>query len=165
MLDKIKSISEEIKAAEANSHEELEAFRIRYISRKSVVGELFLELKDVALENRRTIGQALNELKDAAQDKFKELITLLEEKAVDHSTDHIDLTLPPSYSLGARHPLSVTRARIIEIFQRIGFNISEGPEIEDDWHNFGALNFPEDHPAREMQDTFFIYKSDKKNRW
>jgi phenylalanyl-tRNA synthetase alpha chain len=161
MLDKVKAISEEIKAAEAHNQEELEGFRIRYISKKSVIGDLFLELKTVAPENRRTMGQALNELKDAAQNKFKELISRLEEQAVDNTAQHIDLTLPPSVALGARHPLSITRARIVEIFQRMGFNLSEGPEIEDDWHNFSALNFPEDHPAREMQDTFFIYKSDK----
>lgn len=164
MLEKVRAISEEIKAANARTQEELEAYRIRYISRKSVVGDLFLELKDVAPENRRTMGQALNELKDAAQEKFKLLIAQLEEQDEDNDSDHIDLTLPPAISLGARHPLSITRTRIVEIFQRMGFNLSEGPEIEDDWHNFSALNFPEDHPAREMQDTFFIYKTDKNNK-
>lgn len=159
MLDKIREITEELNSVDVQNQEDLENFRIRYISRKSVIGDLFLELKNVAPEDRRSMGSALNELKDTAQSKFKILIQKLEEGSASGISDHIDLTLPPVVSIGSRHPLSITRARIIEIFQRIGFNLSDGPEIETDWYNFSALNFPEDHPAREMQDTFFIYKS------
>ncbi|CAN5138852.1 phenylalanine--tRNA ligase subunit alpha [soil metagenome] len=159
MLDKIKELAEEIHSADVRNQEELECFRIRYISRKSIIGDLFMKLKNVAPEDRRSVGQALNELKDAAQSKFKNLIQKLESDSSSGTIDHIDLTLPPVVSIGSRHPLSITRARIFEIFQRIGFNLSDGPEIETDWYNFSALNFPEDHPAREMQDTFFLYKS------
>lgn len=162
MKEKVQEILEKIRSATAKNQEELEHYRMRFISRKSVIGDLFLEMKNVAAEDRKKMGQALNELKDAAQNKFQELIADIETSSSTVSEEHIDLSLPPIATIGTRHPLSITRARIIEIFQRIGFNLSEGPEIEDDWHNFSALNFPEDHPAREMQDTFFIHKAASK---
>ncbi len=160
MKEKVEELKNEIASFVAKNHDELEAFRMKFISRKSVVGDLFNEMKNVAPEERRAFGAILNDLKNAAQDKFKELIASLEETDGALDEHAIDPTLPPvPDQLGSIHPLTITKARIIEIFKRIGFNVSEGPEIEDDWHNFTALNFPENHPAREMQDTFFIEKS------
>lgn len=160
MIEKANKIKQDIVNAVAKSQDELEQFRIKFISKKSVVGELFAELKNVPADQKREMGVKLNELKQAAQSKFKELISQLDQSgANDHSTE-MDLTLPPvNNRTGSIHPITATRNRIVEIFERIGFNVSEGPEIEDDWHNFTALNFPENHPAREMQDTFFIEKN------
>lgn len=159
MLEKVDQISKEINEASISSAEELEAFRLKYISRKSVIGELFEQFKNVAPEERKTYGSRLNQLKQQAQDKFKELVSALENQNAETSSAGIDLTLPPGDSeAGTIHPLTSTRRKIIEIFARLGFNVADGPEIEDDWHNFTALNFPPNHPAREMQDTFFIEK-------
>ncbi|WP_114748324.1 phenylalanine--tRNA ligase subunit alpha [Pleomorphovibrio marinus] len=158
--DKIDQISKEIESASASNKEELEAYRMRYISKKSVVGELFAAMKDIAAEEKKSYGQQVNEVKQLAAAKFKELIDQVNQQENQNRGLDIDLTLPPTQvPLGGIHPLTATRHRIIEIFERIGFNLSEGPEIEDDWHNFTALNFPENHPAREMQDTFFIEKN------
>lgn len=155
-IDKIK---EEIAAAIANNADELEAYRVRFISKKSVIGELFGQMKNVAPEERKAFGQKINALKDLAQEKFKELIAHLEEGQDVANKAPIDLTLPSvKAKAGSLHPITITRNRILEIFEKIGFNVSDGPEIEDDWHNFTALNFPPNHPAREMQDTFFIEK-------
>lgn len=160
MREKVEELKREIATFVAKNQEELEKFRMRFISRKSVVGELFNEMKNVAPEERRAFGALLNDLKNGAENKFKELIASLENADSSLDEDTIDPTLPPiPDQLGSIHPLTITKARIIEIFKRIGFNVSEGPEIEDDWHNFSALNFPENHPAREMQDTFFIEKN------
>jgi len=157
MSDKIAAFKAEINEAKASNQEELEAYRLRFISRKSVLGELFGDIKNIAPENKKAYGQAVNEVKQLAEQKFKELINALETTSgAESSKAPIDLTLPPLDSLGSMHPLTIIHNRIIEIFQKIGFNVSEGPEIEDDFHNFTALNFPENHPAREMQDTFFI---------
>jgi len=160
MKEKVEELLKEIQSFDANDQNELEQFRLRFISRKSVVGDLFQEMKNVPPEERKQFGVLLNDLKNAAQTKFKELISSLESGGdTSFAVDVIDPTLPPpADKLGGIHPLSITKARMIEIFKRIGFNVSEGPEIEDDWHNFTALNFPENHPAREMQDTFFIEK-------
>lgn len=158
--DKIKQILAEISAATVTSTDELEAYRMRFISKKSVVGELFAMMRDVPNEEKKDFGQLINGVKQAAEDKFQELIQSLNQGSKKRNTEGLDLTLPPSnLAIGGIHPLTATRQRIIEIFERIGFNLSEGPEIEDDWHNFTALNFPENHPAREMQDTFFIEKN------
>ncbi|MEP1086655.1 phenylalanine--tRNA ligase subunit alpha [Algoriphagus sp.] len=158
--EKIEAIKAAIAAADANSPEELEAYRMEYISKKSVVGELFAGMGKVPNEEKRAYGQLVNGVKQLAEEKFQELIEKVAQRTKKSKTADIDLTLPPSnQSLGGIHPLTATRQRIIEIFERIGFNLSEGPEIEDDWHNFTALNFPENHPAREMQDTFFIQKN------
>lgn len=160
MSDKITAFKKEIQEAVANTQDELEAFRIRFISRKSVLGELFHEIKNVAPEDRKSYGQLVNEVKQLAEDKFKMLIAQLEDAGpATKSGAPIDLSLPPIAELGSLHPLTIIHNRIIEIFQKIGFNVSEGPEIEDDFHNFTALNFPENHPAREMQDTFFIERN------
>ncbi len=159
MKEKVEALKAEISKYIAATHDELEEFRLKFTSRKSVVGDLFAEMKSVAQEDRKEMGRLLNELKNHAQDKFKELIASLEKTKEENSEAPIDLTLPSiPDTLGSLHPLSITKKRILEIFERIGFNVSTGPEIEDDWHNFTALNFPENHPAREMQDTFFIEK-------
>ncbi len=160
MNEKIEALLEEINQYQAASDEALEEYRMRFISRKSVVGDLFGEMKDVAPEQRKAMGVKLNELKNTAQEKFKQLIAQLEQYKATKGTQAVpDLTLPPiPDTLGAMHPLTQVRNRIVSIFERMGFNVAEGPEIEDDWHNFTALNFPLNHPAREMQDTFFIEK-------
>jgi phenylalanyl-tRNA synthetase alpha chain len=159
MSSNMQAIKEEIAQYRVSNEEELEAYRQRFIGRKSILGELFAEMRNVPAEERKAYGQQINELKEAATTKFKELIESLEEKKSAGQEKHPDLTLPAQPdTTGAVHPLSATRAEIIRIFERVGFNVSEGPEIEDDWHNFTALNFPENHPAREMQDTFFVEK-------
>jgi len=158
--EKIDAIKAAIASADANNPEELEAYRMEYISKKSVVGALFAEMGKIPKEEKRAYGQLVNGVKQLAEEKFQELIEKVNSANKKSKSANIDLTLPPSnQDIGGIHPLTATRQRIIEIFERIGFNLSEGPEIEDDWHNFTALNFPENHPAREMQDTFFIEKN------
>ncbi len=160
LQEQVNAYKEEIAQATAADHEALEAYKQRFIGRKSVIAALFGQLRNAAPDERKALGQTLNQLKEVAQDRFQELITELEQSAATTSNTSIDLTLPPRPNRqGSIHPISAVRARIIEIFSRIGFNVSEGPEIEDDWHNFTALNFPPNHPAREMQDTFFIEKN------
>ncbi len=160
MKEKVLALIAEISSFTVANNDDLERFRMQFISRKSVVGDLFNEMKNVAPEDRKAMGVLLNELKDCAQNKFTELISSLEKLNTQEGAASVDLTLPPLQdTLGSLHPLTLTKRRIIEIFERIGFNVSYGPEIEDDWHNFTALNFPENHPAREMQDTFFIEKN------
>jgi phenylalanyl-tRNA synthetase alpha chain len=159
MEERIKSLINEVNEFAGNGKQAIENFRMKFISRKGVVSELFEELKRVPSEQKKTVGKILNQLKQAAEAKLAELTEKLE--AAPQSGTDIDLTLPPiSNQIGNLHPLTLTRYRIIEIFERLGFNVADGPEIEDDWHNFSALNFPENHPAREMQDTFFIEKKD-----
>ncbi|MGY6558668.1 MAG: phenylalanine--tRNA ligase subunit alpha [Nitritalea sp.] len=158
--EKIEEVKAAIAAATAKDAQELEAYRMRFISKKSVVGELFATMRTVPNEEKKAYGQLINEVKEAAEVKFKALIEELEAGNSGAKQAAFDLTLPPVLTpSGAVHPLTATRRKIISIFERIGFNLSEGPEIEDDWHNFSALNFPENHPAREMQDTFFIEKN------
>lgn len=157
MLEKIKNLVEETQKFKAETKEELEALRIKYLSKKGQISELFSEFKNVPNEQKREIGQKLNELKNKAQEKIADLRQTIENKS-DTATN-IDLSLPPdSIPVGSRHPLTLVQNQIIDIFMRLGFSISEGPEIEDDWHVFSALNFPPEHPARDMQDTFFIEK-------
>src|SRR6185436_13827242 len=152
MEDRIKKLLEEVSSFTASSKEAVENFRIKYISRKGSITELFEELKKVSVEEKKKIGKVLNELKQSAEAKLTALQESLENE--QSSTTEIDLTLPSiPNKLGSLHPLTLTKNRIIEIFERLGFNVADGPEIEDDWHNFTALNFPENHPAREMQDT------------
>ena len=159
MLDQVKALIEELKSVQVSNKEDLEIFRIKYISRKGVVSELFQGLKDAQPEDRRELGKILNDLKKQAETKFKEHIASLENQSHRDHAQIMDLTLPPGgVNLGGIHPLSAIWERVVEIFGRLGFNVSDGPEIEDDWHNFTALNFPPNHPAREMQDTFFIEK-------
>ncbi|GGZ23046.1 phenylalanine--tRNA ligase alpha subunit [Echinicola pacifica] len=158
--DKIEAIKGQIAAADANSADELEAYRMQYISKKSVVADLFVAMKDIPNDQKKAYGQLVNAVKQAADAKFKELIEKVNSGDRSAKSADIDLTLPPTnQTVGGLHPLTSVKQRIIEIFERIGFNLSEGPEIEDDWHNFTALNFPINHPAREMQDTFFIEKN------
>ncbi len=160
MKEKVEALKKEIANFSVSSNDELEQFRLKFISRKSVIGELFNELRNVPAADRKNAGMMLNDLKNVAQEKFRELIDTLEHAQQQKvGEDVFDLTLPPvPETLGSLHPLTITRRQILDIFKRIGFNVTEGPEIEDDWHNFTALNFPENHPAREMQDTFFIEK-------
>ncbi|HEY0030767.1 MAG TPA: phenylalanine--tRNA ligase subunit alpha [Bacteroidia bacterium] len=156
MKDRIEELLTEIDAFTASSKEHVEEFRIKILSKKGRVTELFDDFKSVAPELRKEIGQKLNELKNKAQDKINELKEKFESKD-DNSNPDIDLTLPEEpVAVGSRHPLSLVRNQIVDIFARIGFTVSDGPEIEDDWHNFTALNTPADHPARDMQDTFYI---------
>jgi phenylalanyl-tRNA synthetase alpha chain len=162
LLEKIQSIAGEINAFSASNDNEIELFRLKYISRKGAMNTLFDDFKNIPNNEKKAIGQALNNLKDQAQSKFQELISKLKEQEGKSGTSDLDLSLPPvQNTLGTVHPLTSVKLQIIKIFERIGFNVSEGPEIEDDWHNFTALNFPHNHPAREMQDTFFIEKPSK----
>jgi phenylalanyl-tRNA synthetase alpha chain len=160
MQSKIQNLLHEVKDFKAKTKQDLESFRLKFISKKGVLSELFEELKQIPAEQKKQAGKILNELKQAAESKFNDLNQLL-ESSPEKVTD-IDLSLPPvPDKVGNLHPLLLTRYRIIEIFERLGFNVADGPEIEDDWHNFSALNFPPNHPAREMQDTFFVEKSNK----
>lgn len=155
MIDRIKTLLKEVEELKANNAEELEALRIKYLSKKGEISALMNDFRNVAAEQKREVGQYLNELKVAAQDKIN---SLKEEFSNTGNVDNdIDLSRT-SYpiSLGTRHPISIVKKEICDIFARLGFSIAEGPEIEDDWHVFSSLNFAEDHPARDMQDTFFI---------
>ena len=160
MNDKINYIKQEILSKEIIDLKQLEAFRIEYLGTKGIIKSLFNDLKSVPNEQKREVGQLLNELRVITETKFNDLKSGFESGS---SNDHsIDTSRPgDSNESGARHPLSIVRSEIIEIFSRIGYTVSEGPEIEDDWHNFSALNFPPEHPARDMQDTFFIEKGEK----
>ncbi|WP_375241746.1 phenylalanine--tRNA ligase subunit alpha [Lacinutrix sp.] len=156
MIDKIKELIAEAESFKAQSKEEVEAFRIKYLGKKGLLNDYFSEFKNVANEHKKEFGQVINQLKNTAQDKVNALKEELENTTEEAKTVN-DLSRPAEpISLGARHPISIVKNEIIDIFSRIGFNVSEGPEIEDDWHNFTALNLPEYHPARDMQDTFFI---------
>jgi phenylalanyl-tRNA synthetase alpha chain len=167
MKEKIDQLLQEIQAFTTDNTEKLEQFRIHYLSRKGEIPLLFEAFKTVPPEARKTIGQALNVLKTITQDKYNLIKAELSEKEMNVTGAAIDLTRPVDLQdLGARHPLSIVRRQILDIFARIGYTVAEGPEIEDDWHNFSALNFPEEHPARDMQDTFFINdpEADASNR-
>lgn len=155
LTDKIQSLLGEVADLQAADAKALEELRIKYLSKKGVINGLMGEFRDVALESKREIGMKLNELKTALQDKLNELREGLATKEDDHSD--LDLTRTPyPIAMGTRHPLSIVKNEIIDIFSRLGFSIADGPEVEDDWHVFSSLNFPEDHPARDMQDTFFV---------
>ncbi len=157
MKNKIGNYIQEVNSFSADNLQELEDFRVKFLSKKGIIPALFGEFKTVPPEERKEMGQLINELKITVQKKIVNLREKLE--ASSHKEKQLyDLTLPVNDNLGGRHPLSIVRNEIIEIFSRIGFSVSEGPEIEDDFHNFTALNFPEEHPARDMQDTFFIEK-------
>jgi len=156
MIDKIKELIEEAESFSAQSMDEIEAFRIKYLGKKGLLNDYFAEFKNVANEQKKEFGQAINKLKTTAQEKVNTLKEELEGQD-DTQGSFGDLTRPGEpIEIGSRHPISIVKNQIIDIFSRIGFNVSEGPEIEDDWHNFTALNLPEYHPARDMQDTFFI---------
>lgn len=153
MEQRIEQLLQEIEQFPADA----EQFRLKYLSRKGILSELFEALKHLPAEQKKEVGKQLNRLKQVAEQKWEELKTRTDQQ--ETTIDIPDLTLPPvRHKIGNLHPLTLTRLRIIEIFERLGFSVADGPEIEDDWHNFTALNFPENHPAREMQDTFFIEK-------
>jgi len=155
MLDKIESLIGEIKNLHAKTAADAEALRIKYLSKKGSVSALFDEFKQVSPEMKREVGKKLNELKTLATERINELKENFAEQ--QNNATGTDLSMPgTSYVCGGRHPLSVVKNDIIEIFSRLGFTVAEGPEVEDDWHVFTALNFPLEHPARDMQDTFFI---------
>lgn len=159
MKEKIASLTEQIQIASIATAEEAENFRIQFLGSKGIIKNLFNDLKDVPNDQKKDVGQLMNGLRQLAQDKLDQAKLSLDDQTQQHQG--IDLTRPgSSTATGSRHPLSLVRSEIIEIFNRIGFTVSEGPEIEDDWHNFSALNFPPEHPARDMQDTFFIQKGD-----
>ncbi len=159
MLEKVKELEEKLQAYTIENEEQLEEFRLGFI--KKEIPALMGAIREVPNEQRKDFGIAVNALKEKAQAKFKSIQSDLQRAQMEEAQQvNTDLTLPivPN-SLGTLHPLRIVRQRILEIFARIGFNVSDGPEIEDDWHNFTALNFPPNHPAREMQDTFFIEKN------
>jgi phenylalanyl-tRNA synthetase alpha chain len=157
MLNKIKVLQDEISTITATNKEEAEELRIKYLSKKGLISQLFDEFKNVPVDQKKATGAVLNELKNQASEKINSLKDNFETNR--SGADGLDLTLPgESIKMGSRHPLSIVRNDIISIFSRLGFVVSEGPEIEDDWHVFSALNFPPEHPARDMQDTFFIEK-------
>lgn len=155
MIDKINKLLAEVEVLKASKAEEIEALRLKYLSKKGEISELMNDFRNVAAEQKREVGMLLNQLKEKAQDKINELKDSLENnQSIDESIDLTRTAAP--IKLGTRHPLSIVKKEISDIFGRLGFTIAEGPEIEDDWHVFSALNFAEDHPARDMQDTFFI---------
>jgi phenylalanyl-tRNA synthetase alpha chain len=157
MLEKIKALQQEIDEAKASSLEEVDELRIKYISKKGEINKLFADFKNVPNEQKKEVGKAINDLKNFALEKINSLRDSFQQH--DAGEPGMDLTRPGEpMKLGTRHPLSVVKNEIINIFGRLGFTVAEGPEIEDDWHVFSALNFPPEHPARDMQDTFFIEK-------
>ncbi|WP_264535445.1 phenylalanine--tRNA ligase subunit alpha [Flavobacterium sp. N1736] len=156
MIDKIKQHIEEAKAFNEKNKESLEQFRIKYLGSKGLLKELFTEFKNIPNDQKKDFGQVINTLKAVAEEKVREIQEELESKE-EVKGIFGDLTRSSEpVIIGSRHPISIVKNQIIDIFANIGFNVSEGPEIEDDWHNFTALNLPEYHPARDMQDTFFI---------
>lgn len=156
MIDKIKEYIAEADSFQTDNSATLEQFRIKYLGSKGLLKELFAEFKNVPNDQKKDFGQVINTLKMVAEEKVKTIQVSLESK-VENIGIYGDLTRPSELiAIGSRHPISLVKNQIIDIFSTIGFNVSEGPEIEDDWHNFTALNLPEYHPARDMQDTFFI---------
>ena len=156
MIEQLQQYKEDLEKVEVTSAEEVEQLRIKFLGQKGVLKELFGAFKSVPNEQKKEFGKQLNELKNLAQEKILELKSSVSDQGSEEGSID-DLTLPGNYKeLGARHPISLVRQEIIDIFAGIGFSISEGPEVEDDWHNFTAINFPEEHPARDMQDTFFV---------
>lgn len=163
LQDQITQYTAEINAFDTTSADELEQFRIRFLGTKGIIKDIFDEFKAVSPEEKRTLGKVLNEFKQLAEAKYQALNELTENSKQKADSSQLDMTLPgEGFEVGARHPLALVRREIVEIFNKLGFIVAEGPEIEDDWHNFSALNFPEEHPARDMQDTFFIKKGGEK---
>jgi len=160
IFDQIYDVLREIEAAEPTNLEELEQFRIQYLGTKNVIKPLMGEIKNVPNDRKKEFGQLLNKTKETAEEKFNALKEQLEATAESTQVSTLDLTAPGEpLALGARHPIAVTWNRIVSIFERIGFVVADGPEIETDWYNFTAMNTPEDHPARDMQDTFYVKDS------
>jgi phenylalanyl-tRNA synthetase alpha chain len=158
LLKQIEDHKKVIAAFSASDEKQVEEFRIKYLGTKGIVKSIMGEMKQVAPENKKEAGQLLNEFKLFVETKFDELKGSAAD--IQQANPGIDLTLPGDIlPVGSRHPITMMRNRIVSIFQRLGFAVAEGPEIEDDWHNFGALNLPEHHPARDMQDTFYIQQN------
>lgn len=155
MKDAISAIKKEVEALKAKTAKEAEDLRISYLGKKGKITALIKDFKTVASEEKKLYGQAINELKNQALEKINSLKSDVENTG-DGQSKPSDLFLPSQLDRGTRHPVSLVKEEILDIFKRLGFNLSDGPEIEDDWHNFSALNFPEEHPARDMQDTFFV---------
>ncbi len=159
MREKLNKIKEEILNTSIHSIEEAELYRLKYLSRKGVMNELFEEFKKVPNEEKRSVGQLMNELKLIADKKINDAQLQFGTDKNKNKQSFLDLSLSGEpIELGSRHPLLITQNKIVEIFNKLGFVFTEGPEIENDWHNFSGLNFPENHPARDMQDTFFVDK-------
>ncbi|MGB7499156.1 MAG: phenylalanine--tRNA ligase subunit alpha [Moheibacter sp.] len=157
MIDQIRKHIEEAKAFNAQNLTEVEEFRIKYLGKKGILNDLFAHFKTVPGEQKKEFGQIVNELKNTVNEKITSQKEVFESSS--ETSSGLDLTRPgENFEIGSRHPINSVKNRIIEIFSRIGFTLSDGPEIEDDWHNFTALNLPQHHPARDMQDTFFIEK-------
>ncbi|HEU5364423.1 MAG TPA: phenylalanine--tRNA ligase subunit alpha, partial [Hanamia sp.] len=155
LLTQINNLKEEINNFSSDDKITAEAFRIKFLGSHGSVKSLMGEMKNVAAENKREMGKVLNELKLFAENKYEDLKKTTDDQ--QQATESIDLSLPgDAFPTGSRHPISIVRNKIVSIFQRLGFAVAEGPEIEDDWHNFTALNLPENHPARDMQDTFYV---------
>lgn len=156
MIEQIKTHIQEVNAFSTDNKDTLEQFRIKYLGKKGILNDFFSAFKNVPNQQKKEFGQAINELKKATEEKVKSIQEFLENKEETQGI-YGDLTRTGyPLQLGSRHPISLVKNRVVEIFSNIGFNVSEGPEIEDDWHNFTALNLPEYHPARDMQDTFFV---------
>ena len=155
MIEKINKLAEELNTLKASTQEELENLRLKYLSKKGEISSLMNDFRNVAVDEKKELGRLLNELKEKAQDKINELKESFDNVVSDDNTIDLTRTAYP-YNVGTRHPLSIVKKEICDIFARLGFSIAEGPEVEDDWHVFSSLNFAEDHPARDMQDTFFV---------
>jgi len=159
MIKQIEQYLTEVQDFTAKNLQEVENFRIKFLGKKGILNQLFADFKNVPNEEKKTYGQKINQLKQAATEKVNSLKEQL-ENTIEETGSELDLTRPGyPVEIGSRHPVSIVKNQIIDIFKTIGFNVSEGPEIEDDWHNFTALNLPEYHPARDMQDTFFLQKN------
>jgi phenylalanyl-tRNA synthetase alpha chain len=158
MLEKIEEVKKVIDDFQIESQQQLEEFRLAFLAKKGVITDLMSGLKDALPEERKTLGLALNDLKNKAWERFESIQNSLAPRT--ETVESPDLNLPVEvFPLGSRHPLSIVRQQMVEIFEQMGFAMSDGPEIEDDWHNFSALNFPLNHPARDMQDTFFVSRN------
>ena len=155
MIEKIKNLLAEVDALNAANEEELEALRLKYLSKKGLINQLMADFRSVPADMKREVGMRINEAKNALQERFNQLKSELATTEEDHSD--LDLTRTPyPVRVGTRHPLSIVKQEIVDIFSRLGFSLADGPEVEDDWHVYGSMNFAEDHPARDMQDTFFV---------
>ncbi len=158
MKDKIDILISEIKDYSIHTNDDLEEFRLKYLSKKGTITSLFADFKNVPVDSKKEVGQLINQLKSLAQDKFNVSKEYLAISSLSDTTEDYTKSAFP-LNKGSRHPISIVRREIVDIFSRLGFTVSEGPEIEDDWHVFSGLNFPKEHPARDMQDTFFVKKN------
>ena len=155
MLEKIEQLINEVNGLKAATAEELESLRLKYLSKKGAINDLMADFRNVPADQKREVGQRLNVLKQLAQDKINALKESFEAQKAESERPDLTRTAYPA-PLGTRHPLTIVKNEIIEIFSRLGFVLADGPEVEDDWHVFSSMNFAEDHPARDMQDTFFV---------